>query len=133
MNETTILLIDDDALSLNSLARGLRLNGIKVDAFNSPVEALEKFNKTNYNIVLSDIMMPIVDGFEILRRIKAVNEEIKVILFTGFYTVEIGQKARFLGADKLFIKPVQIRELAELIDFLIFQVQSNCKVLDEKN
>lgn len=118
VKDIEILLIDDDSLSLNSLARALTLNGIKVDPFQDPVKALQKFIQTRNPIILSDIMMPGIDGFDILKRVKSINSETKVILFTGFYTEEIGQKAKLMGADKLFRKPVQTEQLIDLINLL---------------
>ena len=124
MKNVEILLIDDDPLVLNSLTRALSLNGIKVDPFTDPVKALEKFSVVKHSIILSDIMMPGIDGFEILKRAKSISFDCQVILFTGFHTEEVEKRAQELGVDKLFRKPVQIEELTDLINLLKSKLQT---------
>jgi DNA-binding NtrC family response regulator len=121
MNEFRILLIDDDVLSLTSLAKALRLNGFEVDAFSDPEAAWQIFQENPYSIVLSDIMMKPLDGFEVLDLIKSTNPTTRVILFTGFFTDKRSNEAIAMGAEKVYSKPVPIEDIIAELNKSIFK------------
>lgn len=118
MKDFKVLLIDDDVLSLKSMAGAFRLHGLDVDVYSDPELAWHSFKKNFYPVVMTDIMMRPIDGFTVLKRIKNLHPCTRVILFSGFFTDEKKDEALSLGADKVYSKPVPIHEiLTELKNF----------------
>ena len=101
-----VLIIDDDSNVLNMLELGLQ-DEFNIVAMFQPDKALELLKSGDFDLVITDIMMPYVSGFEILRSVKETNELIEVILLTG----ELPDRARpavtFLqnGAHDYLLKP----------------------------
>jgi diguanylate cyclase (GGDEF)-like protein len=115
--KANILLVDDDSNVLNMLELGLR-EEFNVVAIFQPAKALELLKSGDFDVVITDIMMPYVSGFEILRTVKETNELIEVILLTG----ELPDRARpavtFLqnGAHDYLLKPVKLSELKTALE-----------------
>jgi len=107
-----ILLVDDDLNLLNMLEMGLRADYDVVSVFD-PKRALEVFEQGNFDVVITDVIMPKLSGFEVLRRVKETSELVEVILLTG----ELPDKARPAitalqnGAHDYLTKPVSLLEL----------------------
>ncbi len=108
-----IILIDDNDLSLQTMQKSFRLNGYHVDASNNPKKALAMHKLNHYDLVLSDIMMPDLNGFQLATKIKAATPTTKVILFTGFYTDEKARLGLAAGADRVYPKPLPIFEILD--------------------
>jgi diguanylate cyclase (GGDEF)-like protein len=115
--KANILIIDDDSDVLNMLELGLQ-DEFNIVAMFQPDRALNALKSGDFDLVISDIMMPYVSGFEILRSTKETNELIEVILLTG----ELPDRARpavtFLqnGAHDYLLKPVKLSELKVAIE-----------------
>ena len=115
--KASILVIDDDSNVLNMLERGLQ-DDFNVVALCQPEKALDLLKSGDFDLVITDIMMPYVSGFEVLRTVKESNELVEVILLTG----ELPDRARpavtFLqnGAHDYLIKPVKLSELRTAIE-----------------
>jgi diguanylate cyclase (GGDEF)-like protein len=115
--KANILIIDDDSDVLNMLELGLQ-DEFKIVAMFQPDRALNALKSGDFDLVVTDIMMPYVSGFEILRSAKETNELIEVILLTG----ELPDRARpavtFLqnGAHDYLLKPVKLSELKVAIE-----------------
>jgi DNA-binding response OmpR family regulator len=113
----------DDEPDLTKLSvMALERYGYKVDAFNDPKEALSKYKPGSYDLIILDIKMPEMDGFELYREIKKKDYKAKVCFLTAseLYYKEF-RKKEFRSLDKnLFIrKPINIKELAKEINKLI--------------
>lgn len=65
-----VLLVDDEPDIVSVLKQGLKLKGFVVDGSTDPLKALEKFQPDYYDIVVSDIKMPIINGFQLCRKIR---------------------------------------------------------------
>ncbi len=113
----TILLVEDDANSLNALARLLRHAGYNTITASSGLEALEMIPSRKPDIVLLDLMLPGLDGVEVLRRIKADAHAsgIKVIVLTGDVASKRSEQVREFGADGLLAKPVDFDALKSML------------------
>ena len=74
----SILIVDDESDICFVLAKVLRNNGFVVDSYDDPVVALEKFNSDLYNLVMLDIKMPELNGFELYREIRKLDKKIKI-------------------------------------------------------
>ena len=81
-----ILTIDDDKDTSSSLKIALEQSGLfEVDAFDDPTQALASFRSNGYDAVILDVKMPYMDGFELYKKIKMLDEKIKVCFLTSVY------------------------------------------------
>lgn len=99
-----IMIIDDELDILDVLERYLSRKYI-VDTFSNPNDALNSAKSTNYDLILSDVMMPQVSGFDILTQLKEINKNLKVVLMTAYTSEERKERALQLHADKYLEKP----------------------------
>ena len=109
-----IFLVDDEPDIANSLKTGLERKGFKVDVFTDPTEALAGYKPHTYDLLLIDIRMPKLNGFELVREIRKVDSESEVWFLTAFEVYYEEFKKMFPNLDvKSFIrKPVSLNELA---------------------
>jgi len=107
-----ILLIDDEEDILRVLSMSLRSDGHDVVTANSGEEGLAVFGKESPGIILTDIRMPGMDGLEVLRRIKALNPDVEVIIITGHGDVDAAIESLQHGASDFINKPVKDRALS---------------------
>jgi len=101
-----IMVVDDDRYLLMAIEQTLQLNGYSVDTFSSPVEALEHMGKSEYAAVVTDIKMPVMDGLQFLSHVKAVDNELPVIMITGHGDIALAVTAIQGGAYDFLQKPV---------------------------
>ncbi|MGH9428559.1 MAG: GGDEF domain-containing protein, partial [Terriglobia bacterium] len=108
----TILLVDDDLNLLNMLEMGLRTDYEVVSVFD-PKRALEVLEQGNFDVVITDVIMPELSGFEVLRKVKETSELVEVILLTGELPDKVRPAVTALqdGAHDYLIKPVSLLEL----------------------
>ena len=114
MNKT-ILIIDDEKDFCTVLSDSLSQDRYRVvTAFNGKT-ALQLAKKEKPDLILLDIKMPGMDGIEVLKKIKKMREEIAVIMFTAFGTLETAREAMKLGAYDYVTKPVDLFLLKSLV------------------
>ena len=101
-----IMVVDDDRYLLMAIGQTLELNGYRANTFTSPLEALEVLGKEEYAAVISDIKMPTMDGLQFLTRIRAVDQELPVIMITGHGDIALAVTAIQSGAYDFLQKPV---------------------------
>ena len=109
-----ILVVDDEKELTDLIVRHFGFLGYDIDGVNDPHAALKKIEDEDYNIVISDIMMPGMDGLELLRRIKEYNGGIQVIMITGYVTMHNILTAMRRGAETVFFKPLPDLDKLEL-------------------
>ncbi|MGO8766600.1 MAG: sigma-54-dependent transcriptional regulator [Limisphaerales bacterium] len=106
-----ILVVDDEQGLCAGLQEGLRREGYIVDAANDATAALKLAGQNLYNLVISDVKMPGVDGLELLAQIRERSRETLFILMTAFGTVENAVEAMRLGAYDYLPKPIDLKRL----------------------
>ena len=111
-----ILVIDDERAIREALERVLIREGYQVWGAANVEEAEKILTETNISLALTDLMMPVVDGMELLRRIKKRNAEIEVVLITGHATVERAVEAMKEGAYDFITKPFKRAEILGIIN-----------------
>jgi DNA-binding response OmpR family regulator len=119
---TKLLLVDDEPDINIALKVVLQRAGFIVDTFDDPVTALDQFKPEYYDLLILDVKMPKMDGFELYQKIKKTDEHVKVCFLTAselYY--ETFRKGKYLTIDKeLFIrKPITNRELLDKINFIL--------------
>jgi len=115
-----ILLIDDDQLVLKTIATFLKANGYHVEPVATGKEALERVKKVNFDLVISDIRMPEMDGIETIERIRNFHNNynkpsIPEILISGYVDARTERKAEELGITDRIHKPFLANDFIETI------------------
>jgi two-component system NtrC family response regulator len=111
-----ILLVDDDSSVRRVLQFKLQKQGYEVATASDGAEALTALSKQSYDLLLSDIRMPKMDGIELLSKVKSTRPDIKVILITAHATVTQAVEAVKLGAFDYITKPFDDDQLFVAID-----------------
>ncbi len=114
---TRIFLVDDEPDIANSLKVGLERKGFDVDVYTDPTVALAEYKPHYYDLLLIDIRMPKLNGFELVREIRKVDTDSEVWFLTAFEVYYEEFKKMFPNLDvKSFIrKPVSLNELSNRI------------------
>lgn len=107
------MIVDDESDIILPIKIGLEDNGFEVDAFSEPLLALSNFKTNSYALVILDIKMPDMNGFELYREMRKIDEKIKVFFFTATETYYEDLKEIFPTIDKrqFIIKPLAIEDL----------------------
>ncbi len=111
MTETTILFVDDEEVIRKSFVRELRVEKFTVTAVSSGSEAISALEKGPFDLVITDLMMPGIDGFGVLKEVKKRAPQTSVIILTGYGDMRSAIDALRLGADDFTLKPCEIEEL----------------------
>jgi len=107
-----ILVVDDEAPVLDILRKGLsQSGGFSVEVAQDGLEAIEKIENDVFDLVLTDMKMPGMDGLELLRRIKGMRPDVMVILMTAYGSIETAVEAMKIGANDYITKPIDLNEL----------------------
>jgi DNA-binding NtrC family response regulator len=115
MDKLCILVVDDDKNSLKGYLKVLSRDDVLVEGALNGFEALQKLEKKSFDIILSDIRMPQLDGLTLMKEVQKRNLDVAVILVTAYGTIESAVEAMKLGAESYLTKPVNIEELELLI------------------
>lgn len=136
MSGDRVLLIDDERELLETLSERLETRGLVVETAESGEEALEIIQQRRFDAIVLDLAMPGIDGVETLRRMRAMNPDVQVILLTGHATVQKSIEVMKLGAVDLLEKPADIKQLIAKIEeasdkrALLFEKRTEEKISD---
>jgi two-component system response regulator AtoC len=111
----SILVLDDEALTLRTISRALRDEGYDVSVAMNGEEALKLFADEKPDIVLADIVLPGMDGIEVLRNIKRQSPATIVIMMSAYHLVDRAVEAMKLGAFDYLIKPFHIADMSNTV------------------
>ncbi len=103
-NSKKVLIIEDEGTMSRVLSLKLEKQGYEVDIANDGKEGIEHVSKNKYNCIVLDLMMPNVDGFEVLKTIRSKDKKIKVIVVSNLSQEEDVERAKGLGATEYFAK-----------------------------
>ncbi len=114
-----ILLTDDNETNQEIIVGLLNNSGIIIDIANNGKEAVEKFKSNAYELIIMDLHMPIMDGYEATKIIREINKKIPIIAITADAMKEDIEKTAALGMNKHLNKPINVEELYEaLLEFI---------------
>ena len=128
---SSILVADDEPTLLSNLAYALEAEGYAVEACSDGESAWEAFSSRRQDLVVLDILMPRLDGTEVLRRIRAVDAEVPVMFLTSKdeeFDKVLGLE---LGADDYLTKPFSLRELEARVKALLRRARRYAIEVDE--
>ena len=123
----SILIADDEINSREGLQKAILVEGRRVDLAADGVEALERLQAQDYDVLISDIRMPNMGGMELLEKTKAVSPNTDVIMLTAYGSIEMAVRAMRLGAYNYLTKPVNLDEL----DVMLEQVLNKRRIEQE--
>jgi len=115
-----ILVAEDNMINQELMAAQMELLGYEVDYANNGAEALEKWHSGKYYVLLTDIRMPVMDGYELIREIRAIDitgtHPVSVIAITANAMASDREKCIEAGADEIISKPVELEELRHALE-----------------
>ena len=115
MAKSKILIVDDEVSMREFLEIMLSKEGYKVSSSGSGKEALKMLNDTIYDLIVSDVQMPGMNGIELLRNVKEVCPDTTVIMITAYASTESGVEAMKAGAYDYITKPFKVDEIKLII------------------
>ncbi|MDR3567494.1 MAG: response regulator [Syntrophobacteraceae bacterium] len=110
-----ILILDDESIVGQRLKSALEKEGYSVEAFVRSSEAATRLLEKNFDIVVTDIRMEGMDGMQLLERVKRKSPETKVIIITGYASLELAREAAGKGAFDFIAKPFRIGTMRDKI------------------
>ncbi|MFC1584583.1 response regulator [Fibrobacterota bacterium] len=108
-----ILVVDDEENVLSSVKKVISSKHpeLRVDLCDSPMDALGLIKGGEYHMVITDLMMPGIDGLELIKKIRTIDSRLKIIMMTGYATMKTALLAMREGAHKYISKPFTRDEL----------------------
>ena len=120
-----ILLIEDEQKSAEAIRKGLEENSFAVDLAADGETGLSMGEKNKYDLVISDVMLPGISGFEICKRLREKGNETPILLLTALGSIDNKVEGLDSGADDYLVKPFEFRELLARARSLLKRNRSN--------
>lgn len=106
-----VLVVEDDALVRDIVVESVQLDGYQVDWCSNGLEALEKNGRNNYDLIITDMMMPSMDGLSLIKNLKSRKSETDLIVITGYGSIENAVECMKAGAQDYLIKPFSVEQI----------------------
>lgn len=118
-----ILIAEDDA-ELNQLFRHVLIkNGYTVKGVSNGKEALDALDREYFDLIISDIMMPVMDGYELVRTLRDAGNQVSVLMITAKVAFDDMRQGFLLGTDDYMVKPVNVNEMVLRVGALLRRAQ----------
>ena len=114
----TVLVVDDEPDVKLALKTALEENGFEVNAYDDPVIALDNFRKGTYDLLILDIKMPKMHGFELYREIRKIDNHVKICFLTAG-EMYYGAYADIFNENQFIRKPIENKELVSMVNDII--------------
>ena len=111
-----IMLIDDEFECMSSLAGAIEPAGYSCEIFTQPEKAVAAYPLKHYDLVISDMRMPVMNGIQVLVAIRKMNSDARVIMLTSQSDTETTIAATHYGAHAFLLKPVDISRVIEIVE-----------------
>ncbi|MBE6114327.1 MAG: response regulator transcription factor [Erysipelotrichaceae bacterium] len=118
-----ILIAEDDRELRQLFSKVLTKNGYQVTGVTNGKEALDLMDKKYFDLIISDIMMPIMDGYELVQSLRDSNIMTPVLIITAKDTFDDMRKGFLLGSDDYMVKPININEMVLRVQALLRRTQ----------
>jgi two-component system, OmpR family, response regulator ChvI len=128
MGKNRILLVDDESDVTTALTFALEDYGFEVDSYNNPLAALSNFKSNYYDLAILDIKMPEMDGFELSRKIRTEDENLRICFLTALtdlrdHVLDINDLSPAFVKDRVIRKPISNKDLISDINRIISSCQ----------
>ena len=123
MKGRSVLIVDDEKNILLTLSQSLEVLQLETDTAINGEEALTKLKEKDFGLILLDLRMPGIDGMEVLRQVREIRPDIRIIMISAYGTIEVAVEAMKLGAVDFIQKPFSPEEIRALVS----------RVLDREN
>jgi DNA-binding NtrC family response regulator len=110
-----VLLLDDEPIVCERLKPSLERLGFYVESYTESQKAVDRISKEKFDVLVTDIKMQKPDGLQVMDFVKQESPSTRVIVITGFATVETATKTMKSGAVDFIAKPFKIRDLCDLV------------------
>lgn len=110
-----ILIIDDDQDICEFMRTALEASGYEVDTLSDPEGAIDRLRSQEYHLLVVDLMMPRLDGIGLIERIRRIDNDIAIVVFTGYPSVDTAVEALKLQVSDYIKKPFELEEFREKI------------------
>ena len=117
--QTKILLAEDDNDMRRFLVKALQNAGYNVASFDNGLSAYNRLREEPFELLLTDIVMPEMDGIELARRATELDPDIKVMFITGFAAVALAAGSQAPAGAKVLSKPIHLREIVSEVERMI--------------
>lgn len=129
MDKPRIFVVDDEQNVCLTIKEALETEGFQVDCYQNPIEGLQEVPQKNPDLIITDLIMPGIDGLKLIQRVKSFNPEINILVMTAHASLESAIGAIRAGANDYLIKPFKIEELLKAVQ----KTLSQKRLLVEKN
>ena len=119
-----VMVVDDESTALKSLRRILEKEGHQVSTYSNPVRALELLEREPFDVLVSDLRMPHLDGLELLDRAKQAAPGLEVIIITGYASLDKAVEATKKGAYHFLAKPFTPEQVRQVVAEALAQKQT---------
>src|SRR4030042_1687692 len=113
--QVRVLLLDDEPIVGKRLVPALAKLGVETESFTDPEAALQQIAQKDFDIVVTDFRMDKMDGLEVLKRVLQKTQRTKVIIITGYATLEIARQPLAIGAFDFIAKPFNPNDLRNIV------------------
>jgi two-component system response regulator MprA len=116
---TTILVVDDDDIARKNISAYLTGEGYGAEEAADGIEALDKLKTRTFDLVLSDIVMPRMDGLELIEQVRSTWPRMRIIAMTAYFRAGSEERFSVAGADGFIRKPIVLSDLLSKIQSLL--------------
>ena len=128
MDMVELLVVDDDPKMVEGLVEILEGDGYRVEAFEDPKTALSEAKKRSFTIALVDLIMPGITGLDFLTELRKTRSDTKVIIITGFGSVESAVEVMKAGAADYISKPFKINEIQNVVKRTLEEIRFESEI-----
>ena len=121
------IIVDDEEMIRKGIKNVIQWASLGIDEVHiasSAKEAFEKMQNIKFNIMITDICMPEMDGLTLVKEVNEINPELKIIVLTGFDNFEYAQKCCKMNVNDFLLKPVDEEELTSVIKKIVKDLDS---------
>ncbi len=116
LGSLSVMVLDDEPIVGKRLKPALEKSGFEVECYEHPAEAVERLEEKEFDIIVTDLRMDGMDGIQILEHVMEHCDRTRVILITGYATVEVAREALVKGAFDFISKPFKPKDLRAVIN-----------------
>ncbi|WP_022664746.1 response regulator [Desulfospira joergensenii] len=110
-----ILVLDDEKIVGERLKSSLEKNGHNLEIFIDPARAMDRIQEEKFDVVILDIRMDKINGIQVLETVRKKSERTKVIMITGYATLEVARESLTKGAFDFISKPFKLKEIHQAV------------------